>query len=447
MESRAEQLDYAKKEFIHPTYRYTKVLQQSGGQANTITTVGGQESIFEIPIQAVNFNRSHLDFQIHLPAGGAGNFQAIYYDCFPFIRQLQLYTRSGIYIADINDLANYTKVVWSAETKLSDFLNKTISNTTNAGTGDASRPSLFGLGSLFERSNDISANNLTPTAQASSISYTEPRYYKLGLGANVETTVNIRLPLGDIYNTIFSIDKDIYFGEIILMRIVWHGSQKFSWLQTVVPAYAIQTQNADYANLALYLAIEKNEAIVNSLRSQILSSGMNILTPYVYTYKNNLNGQTATVSLRFNRGHGRRLLKIYTSPFNTVENINTAFDNNNFQAGRISSYYTLLNNERLQEFDLNCRNLDDWSYMKEYLRDTVLQDSKVYQLNWFHKDDWTGKFDKKIDDDNLETGLPLDLEQKSDVYFTLPAPAQYNYYSFAITQKMLTVGPQGITVI
>jgi hypothetical protein len=485
--SLAPQLDYKKSEYMHPTYRYTKVLQQAGGQSATITTAGGQETIFELPIKCMNLNRSYLDFSVNLPAV-ADRFQSVYYACFPFWRQVQLYTRSGIYICDINEFANYTKVVWNPETKLSEFLNyqKTgvASNIAPAAVG--ATPAMVGLGCLYERSNGmagaapaagvagtnppaLAGAGVTGPGNVSTVNYTEPIYFKNTGAVNQQLVINVRLPLNMIYNSIFSVDKDLYFGEIILMRIVYHPTTKFSFLNTaanpIVPE--IQTQNATLNNIALYLAVEKNEGIVNSLRSQILSSGLNVLIPYVYTFKNTLPaGQNISISQRFNRGHGRRLLKLYHSAFNSVESINTAFDHSNvihytaggaLDGGKILSYYTLLNNERLQEFDLDCRQLNDWEYHKEKLRDSVLQDSRVYSVNWFHCDDWTGIFDskKKDEKDNLETGLTLDLEQRWDIYITSanpdpgagPAYFPYNQYTFAITQKMLTISPQGITVL
>ena len=55
---------------------------------------------------------------------------------------------------------------------------------------------------------------------------------------------------------------------------------------------------------------------------------------------------------------------------------------------------------------------------------------------------------------NAEVGLPLEVEQKYDMYFTIPsnpppagaAPA-LNWYSFAITQKLLTITSAGVTLV
>jgi hypothetical protein len=176
---------------------------------------------------------------------------------------------------------------------------------------------------------------------------------------------------------------------------------------------------------------------------------MSILVPYVYTYKTNLGVSTSqNVSLRFNRGNGRRLKKIYHSLFHNTESSNTAYDHSNDNAGRITNYYTLLNNNRLQEYNLDCTQLDDFMLIKKQLKGSVIQTSAVFTYNWFHLEDFTGMYDDnhRDDKDNLETGLPLELEQKWDIYLTT-ASAAYNHYSFAITEKMLTISSSGIEIL
>lgn len=461
----AKQLDYVKDVFVHPTYRLNKVLPLSGSTTASATTAGGQETIFEIPVNAVNFYRSYLSFQFHIPETVNLFYNLAFMDCFPHFRQLQLYTRSGIYICDLNELANYTKVIWNAETELEDFLNYGMMSGLVGAAGDATvRPGALGAGSHFQRSNaatgTIQTSRLNTGAFAaagtSDLNYTEPMYVfrsvvDAGAGQSA-LNFNVVLPLSNLKNTILSIDKDIYFGEIIILRVVWSPSTKIAFINDTAAnvntnAAALITTVA-VSNIALYVAIEKNPELVNGLRTQIAGGGHNILIPYVYTYKNNLNGTSQNVSLRFNRGHGRKLVKIYHAIFNNTEQANTAYDHNNVNGAKCTSYYTMLNNERIQEFNVDTTALDDWNIMKECLKGSVLQTSNIYQYNWFHRD----KFDGVCLDDgdqvltNLDTGLDLSIEQKWDIYCTT-VNAQFNHYDFAITQKMLTISSAGITVI
>ena len=200
------------------------------------------------------------------------------------------------------------------------------------------------------------------------------------------------------------------------------------------------TGNVTIDNMTLYLAVEKNQEIINSLREKILSQeGFSVLIPYVHQYKNNLIGSSQTVSLRFNRGHGRRLVKIYHSVFNQNEIVTTgaattannqfifptAYDNDNrnytltvvkataanninYNRSKVQIFYTMLDNERLQEFNMSCANYDDYMQMRDKLKGSVLQDADIYYYNWVWIEDFTNNLNKcESDNDTKEVGLDL----------------------------------------
>jgi len=501
----AKQLDYKKDVYIHPSYRLNKILPQSGLTTATESLAGGQETIFELPAAyAMNLAQSFITFQFRVPAGPNPGYNNVFKDCFPHWRQFQLYTRSGIYICDLNEVSNYTKVTFNAETPLQeyldiDFMNGVAGAAGNANatpgnigsgfhlhrsgvlkdsyTGNAARPGIngvFGNNPTLTFPNgavntapggeihiplqvgDVTLGNMTvagiaATPAASYFDYTEPSYvYRSTLeagGAESVLNMNVMLPMKYIKNTIFSVDKDIYFGEIILLRIVWGPSTKTVFSNTgalnLATGALATTNEIGISNLALYLAVEKNPEITNQLRTQVASTGLNVLIPYVYTYKNNLNGTSQNVSLRFNRGHGRKLVKIYHALFNNTESSYLAYDHNNINGAKCSTYYTMLNNERLQEYNIDCTQLDDYNLQRGCLKDKVLQAANIYQYNWFHMDNFTGK---DFNSTNLEDGLDLSIEQKWDIYCTT-ANTQFNHYDFAVTQKMLTISSSGISVI
>jgi len=464
----SQQLDYKKSAYIHPTYRLSKILPQSGQQTQTITTAGGQENVFELPVYAFNLAKSYLNFTIAPPVSAvASTLNFMFMDCMAPIRQIQLYTRSGIYIADVNEVGNFTKTTWKYEIKQKEYFNnnkgyngflttkllqpfnnqsEAVSTVSSLLKGYNQRPTGIGGAAAAQ----LGSRELTTA-------YLETQYLEVGTAATADPVLNVQLDLGMLKNTIFELDKDIYFGEIILLRIVWNPTIKIYYqgatLIDSITNAAAATGNCAITNLALFLAVEKNDEITNQLRSQILSGGLNILIPYVYTYKFNLGGGSQTVSIRLNRGNGRKLKKIYHSVFNTAESSRTAYDNDErpyiANIPKVTSFYTLLDNQRLQEFDLNLLNLDDYLYQKDKLKDTLFFSSDIYYYNWAWLEDWTGLTDKTIaptDTSNLETGISLDLERKWDFYGTMVA-ANYNHYTFAITEKMLTITSQGITVI
>lgn len=510
----SEQLEYKKQIYVHPTYKLNKILPIGGVTTQSVSPQGLPETIFELPVYAMNLAQSFITFQFRIPQLAA-NFNNVFKDCFPHWRQIQLYTRSGIYMCDLNELQNYTKITFNCETRLEEFLDLDYMTGVDGGTdgppptfpGATANPAVIGAGYHFHRSGviktDFQGNAARPgiddvfnndaaltgndgagtdllifnspfnptesfpidvpvinaniinwvvtgqgdTPAASYLDYTEPSYVYRTTNVNEAITMNVQIPLHAIKNTILSVDKNIYFGEIILLKIIWGPGTKIAFTNTsrdnlhdgaVALAATIAVQN-----IALYLAVEKNQEIINELRGQIAGSGFSVLIPYVSSYNNLLNGINQNLSLRFNRGHGRRLLKIYHSIFNSTEQSDFAYDHSNINGEKCSVYYTLLNNDRLQEYDIDCTQLDDYNLLRPYLKDKVLQTSNIYQYNWFHMESFDGYC---LDNSNLESGLDLEKEQKWDIYCTT-ANDTFRHYVYAVTQKMLTISSSGITVI
>lgn len=497
--SLSQQLDYKKVNYVHPTYKYNRVLPLSGSQNSIITTAGGNEVLMEFPISAINLSRSILKFTLTPAAGGQNAalvnlYNWIYLDTLSPIRQIQLYTRSGIYLCDLNEVANYTKLVWKTDIKFDEFICNTVQiNGRNS--------------EIISKINEVAGANQRPQdSSAVESSFTENKYalQQTGGANTVGPIVTFEIPLKRLYNTIFSVDKDIYFGEIIIFRFVFNQSSRICWKSVTnnnptggAPAANYNTQATAYdgnitvSGIELLLRTETNQEIVNQLRTQVLSSGLNILIPYVYTYKNSLVGGTQTVSIRMNRGNGITLKKIYHSVFNSNETVNqqttgaanfagraTAYDNDNrpyisatgdgaVARSKVLSFYTMLDNNRLQEFDLNTVTFDDYKINKNMFRGTAIQGMDQYYFNWVWIENWSGTEElHNHEDTNKLTGLDLSRERKWDFYATAMQQqlavadnnasvfsaintngGSYNHYTFAVTQKNLSVSPQGITVI
>ena len=98
----SRELDYKSVDVSHGSYQLSKITPQS--ESNIITPNGGEEAIFEIPgSKVINFGRSILSFQFTPGTAGSAKFNWIHCDWFPFIRQLQLYTREGLFLCDIQN--------------------------------------------------------------------------------------------------------------------------------------------------------------------------------------------------------------------------------------------------------------------------------------------------------------------------------------------------------
>lgn len=412
---------------------YTRIPQQSGGSGMTIST-SATESIFELPSRVFNLSKSHLKYKIVVPdPGTTPNFNYLWVHE-GGIRQIQLYTRSGTMLVDLNNLQQYLSIVTGAETKKADavFLDSSAANLHvlkhNECTGSARV-----------------VDNLRPIAGAQTAPDGNPyeRQYLFQGADEVANTVFVDIDLSLIKNTLFEMNKSVFFNESILMKVIWaeRDSWGFKTASGTNPGTGAGAFTGDIvmSDLYLYLALERNPLVASAVIDKTLSEGIVMNCPYVYSFKHVPGGAAQNVTLRINRSNGSHLKKIYHSLFNATETFATRFKHDRV----ITSYSTSLNNQRLQQFDLKA--IDDTDFMYHY--DEILKDSMVstrdsYRFNWFHCDKLE---DADVDDpnSNVTSGVPLDVEQKWDINITCPA-GNYNHYSFAITNRPLVISAAGI---
>lgn len=457
----SKELDYKKVDYIHPTYHIEQIYPQSGITTQTMSSAGGQENIFEIPANVFNLSKSYITFTATIGASGGGIYNAIYRDVCSWFRQIQIYTRNSVMLMDLNELANYTKMVWKSDVNMLEFLEL---DTDVVGVD---QPSTSGASAMLQRSNDTGAlgagTSMRPTItggtiaqSASSIAYTENRYLTFGTVA-VASVINVSIPLRLFKNTICALDKDIYLGEVIQMRVVWNSIGKVYFTATnnagVGTGAISAVQPIAISQLTLYVATEVNPIITADLQKKVSDGGFQVLVPYIYPTKTALTGSTVNTTLRFSRANGKNLQKIYYGVFRADETANYAYDNNNVPAAgvnpKINYYYTALNGRRLQNYNMQCNAWDDYKLLQEKLKESITQNSNIYNYNQFWVEDFCNSGDLTKENHNLDCGLDLSIEQKWDIFTTIAAAAVtantvFNHYSYAVTQRVLSVVPSGV---
>jgi hypothetical protein len=420
----------------------------------------------EIPTNVFNFAESYLDANIALPPQGAGQHTWFHLDGMPLISEVDLYTRSGIYLCQLPNFQNYMKIVRKLFTPYEEFSSNDISSF------------LFPSQRL---TTEVPA--LTPNNGPSSNAYVESAYIGntawLNQAANSQVNLKLNMKLGAIKKTIFNLNKNIVFPDIIVLRILFGPANKFAYANAdaanpanapiplvntqdflaPAPAAGLAGQYLQIYNLTLFLATEKNEDLAQTTRALVNSpNGLNLLIDYPFTYRQFLAGINQNISLRFNRGHGKNLQCIISSPFNPIESLNTAYDCYNVtiasnypttppaaNGAKVAYYYTQLDNIRLQDITPACGNFrpDDYRENRKFMKDTPYLNSEVYNNNWFHMDKFYEIEHWQECDYNLDKGLSLIVERKWDEISEIPAAvaaAGFNWYTHAIVQKDLHIG-------
>ena len=398
-------------------YKFTKIVQNTGGTEVKIQAAQ-QTSVFEIPVVGFNLAKSFINFDQKVPENDTATRFAFAFRDTPPWQRLELYTRAGVYLMDVTNYNHVYQAFGQRTKKIEDF--------HGSDTGIIVKTDLDDLKILK-----------TLVGAASD-----------GAGAG-DVKQQWRIEGSELYNSVMSLDKTLITGEVLNLRITWLPAQAHGYWTTLVgggtPVEIKTSATVTISNLALYLAQETNPAVLNELSEVVATKGMSVLIPYVHSYKTNLSGSSNAISLRFSRGHGVSLERIYTLMTTGAESANTRY--NSILTGKVTSFYSLLDSKRIQEFDISVSSNDyDWMKKHEKKERVVSLQLANDNTNFAHSDNWCGGSLECAVKQHIG-GLSLDQEKKYDLYVNKPNNDTINYYSAAVCQKQLMMGPSGVQVM
>ena len=411
---RNETIEYRPSLVADSEYKMTRLVQQSGGSTVPINASNNTATI-ELPSVAMNLAKSYLNFTITVPGNtNAGRYTHAYRDT-PPISRLELFTRSGKYLMDISNFSNIYQAFGQRTKKVESFHGSDNAIVVKTGL------------------NDMTVRKIRSAVRPA--------------GGTAPLVVNFQIAGSELYNTILSLDKSVYFGEVLQLRITFQPKDAVGFWSTDAdggtPASA--TGNITLTGLNYYLAQEQNARVVNDLVETVSTSGMSLVVPFVHSYKTTATAADTAVSIRLSRGHGQSLERIYTIPINGAEAFATRYV---ADAGALVSFYSLLNSRRLQEFDVLCGTKDyDWLRAHEKKGRVVsLSEVENDTKNFAWSDSWCDGLECAIH--QKLGGLDLSVEQKYDIYFKAATTATTTkYYTAVVCQKMLSISPGGIEIM
>lgn len=401
-------LDYKLKSTSKSHYKMTRILQQTGGETVNMTG-NGTTSVFEIPPVVHNWARSVLEFDVKYAELNTKRV-FIFRDTLP-IQRVEIINRGGVSLMDVVNFQNFINATSPLETDIKTYRGSQATNDF-----------LYPTDSLT----DLTPVELTVGAAGD------------GAGAG-DITINYRIDLGKIKNTILSLDKSLYVGEHLNLRITWSNSADIGFTAddgagTTPVTYA---GNMTVSKLRLHLAQEGDEAVAQEIMAS--ASQMQILIPYTWSYKTNLQGKSQALSLRFGVGHGQTLERVYNAFYTTAEEKNTRY---NRPLNHVDSFYTLLNNRRMQEFDYSTADHDVYNLKRDYAEGYVAGLTRgIYETSFCYVEDWCGGH-HNCAINNEVSGLPLTgAEVKWDLFCQSAGGGgtNLNHYTFAVCQRVLTV--------
>lgn len=464
-------ISYRQNLFSHPNYKYVPVYPNTFGAAINLGAASLPSITMNLPVDVLNFSPSVLNFTLNLPAAGAGNY--IWYHLQPMygsVMHAQVYAGSNQYMLDIDNLPNYLDISVKRNLEADEFLS------LDPMTGTSQSNSVVNVTPALRNANYNGNNTLTTgfAANPSSINYTEPGYFGVG-GANADVTLYVQFPLHLIRDSLFSINKSLYFGQVIYLKLYFSPLSKICYVSTSnanpsAAAKSTYTGAATITNLNLMLATENNMDLRNQLIEKVSTVGLSYNIPYIQSWKNNNSGQAQNITLQMDVNNGKSLQKMIHSVYNPQENLDTAYDhsNNDTISGvtstavncKVQQYYTQMNSKRIQDITIDCTSSGpylDYMVTRNSLRKTILKNQNIFAYNWHHIDDFCNfEIDyNQSGSSELLAGVPLTSAPITWAFVgtvmrnpgvALSDNQTFQHYTYGVFTKKLNMTPGVVTV-
>ena len=455
----SESINYQKRVFNHPSYRSSRQLPNNGSMA-PILLANSQTSVsFDLPAQCFNLSRSKLVFSlVCTPTTRGVTINACPTSLWD---RVVLSTRGGLTLLDLPSAQFYGKMVSPASTSMEEYSGRSSGCSMNANAATVTAYTTAASSQMdpisgLAPSRTLTNGNFKVNSGASQFALTEQRYAIRGVDVvaqgNVLTPVSTSyaIPLSTLAkHTLLDIDKDLYFGEILTLTLVF--APYSSW---------VFEQDANFANVAalgvapvvsnfqFLLSLESNPVIVNALREKVASSdGFTMMTGYPLLQKTQTGAAGMINSvMRVNRGQGSNILRTYTSFFTGNNALTAGLDNSNVAGAVLSSYYTTTDGYRDSDFDYRYADSTDWLANRDLLVGSVVQARRMWDSSYVHITDWSGQSPCRADD-TIITGLSMDHQTERQLAFTATVGAAGTLYVFTIMQKTLVLSGGQIMLV
>ncbi len=414
---KADQLDYSVHPVLEPRYEYLPVsLNSLPSNAIPIAAQTTTRLEFKLPsARIINFAKSYINYNYSAPAV-ALNYIWTFEDVQDFASDVVFVGGNSAEVARIDNLGVYSKIVRKIDTPF-------VQMTTNDD-----------LGGLY-RSRKSSATNRVPAGGAGTDDFAEPLYSTATL-VNTALDLQRQFKFSQLTGTILGTDRNFYCPADMYLRFNTLKGDNVCFLSTnpkdQAPGGAgvATVPSLTMNNVTLFLAVETNPSIIEMTVASCLAGSLIYSIPYTVSTRlpgtTVVNGQTS-LQVAYSNMYGHRLKRIITTACGANEFLDKTYDINNTSvvdsaaktniAAKTASYYTSLDNRRLQQRTLSCLapafgqvNSDDWTENRRYIENgkSSIVSRNMYSINWFHIDSFTEvRGIGNVPEVNLDRGLDM----------------------------------------
>jgi hypothetical protein len=444
-------------------YTHTRLYPQSNSGNPTINTASGNSvQVIDLPNNVFNLSESFLRFDM-ISAAPATNAGAWFLNA-PPINRMSLQTRSGQFLADIPNFRQYWKLCVPTFVESSDYYSRP--SALNADSLANAR--IRGLCKYYQPSNGLPTTALVAdtqngvyvgidgkqayTATSSSVAkYTNPASIIAGAGTTA-SALACEVQFKDIPYSIFSMNKDFYSAEALQLVIELCPAVNTAYEVKLADGSAQLSLAVTMSNFSLYLAIEQNKMLVDSLINKVMNEGLNILIPYPTVQSIALGTATSgSVQVKLNRGQGAHCLRILSAEFVSSDTLGTSHNAYNVGGALTSIYQTQLDSVNLQQEQLSATLGTDYMFNQKFLRKSAIQSYGDYEA-WapVHCDEWVGLQEltqaKEVDYMAQNNALSLDVEHTYNKVISTKSAVATNCILAIICQKALSSSARGVQV-
>ena len=445
---KADQLDYSVHPVLESRYEYLPVsLNSLPSNAIPIAANSNTRLEFKLPsARIMNFAKSYIDYTYKAVAI-ANKAIWTFEDVQDFASDVVLVGGNSTEVARIDNLGVYSKVVRKIDTPLEEMM-----------TNDD-------LGGLYRSRKSAGTNILPGTGSGvGKDEYIEPLYSQSPL-AGVELNLPRQFKLNQLTGTILGTDRNFYCPAEMYLRFntVKGDNVCFSNTNTAEQALDALTiasvPSLTMNNVTLWLCVETNPDIISMTVASCLKGTLTYSIPYTTCARlpgsNVVDGQTS-LQVGYSNMYGHRLKRIITTACEGTETLAKTYDVNNANAIKTKSYYTSLDNRRLQQRTLSCLapgngfvNSDDWTENRRYLQKGMssILSRDMYALNWFHIDSFLEiRGVGGIPETNLDRGLDMGTPHQWQ-FNSVAAVANLVHYVFAEFIRPVRVSLLGVELL
>lgn len=444
----AEALDHSTNVFLHPTYRWSKSLPMNGNQGAEIPLSSNYSMQFELPTnnQVVNLSRTKLCFNYEMVTSGANKQNLIHSHPLCLIESINLATRQGLRLVDINNVAQYSRLVQRIVTP--------IESLSSGPRGEACEDIAH---SVLTPIRGLQAAMTTPAALATVraenyfiqnigtdtrlgiplASFNECNHF-IPVPTNKATAITFMMDFNELYGTLLSVDKDIFYGQSLILTINFAPTSQHGALATKGAATTFYTvfealPVATLSAICLYNALETNPAIIQRL----MSAPTDQIIPFIMTnvMATSLSTQSSFV-VRVNGLQGKCIARYFYGAFVAAVGGPSTLLCNNSGSSMIQSYYTAVDGNRDTDFPVSIANSDHYMVNMDKLTGSCIQSIAEYNTVFCHVQDWTG-IPPCRDNGTMLNGLALDRERQLSMNIVTPSTTLRQFMFIELRRRLV----------